>query len=125
MAYVFYNPNHGNRVGDCTVRAVSKALDTNWENAYIGLAAEGIQLHDMPSSNTVWGLYLLKNGFRQKMVDSICPDCISVSDFAEEHPEGTFVLATPNHVVTIVNGDWFDSWDSSDETVLYYFEKEI
>ena len=127
MAYVYYNPNPTRdiKVGDCTVRAVSKALDTTWENAYIGLAAEGIQLHDMPSSNYVWGLYLLKNGFDQKMVNSICPNCISVAEFAEQHPEGTYVLATPNHVVTVSDGDWFDSWDSASETVLYFFEKEI
>lgn len=127
MAYVYYNPNPsaGARVGDCTVRAVSKALDCNWESAYIGLAAEGIALHDMPSSNYVWGLYLRKNGFSQHMVDSVCPACITVGRFAEEHPEGTYVLATQNHVVTVVDGDYYDTWDSGDEIVLYYFEKEI
>lgn len=31
-----YNPNPaGRRVGDCAVRAVAKALDTDWETAYI------------------------------------------------------------------------------------------
>ena len=37
----FYNPNpHGNRVIDCTVRALCKALDTDWDTAYCMIAAE-------------------------------------------------------------------------------------
>ena len=126
MAFIYYNPNpSSHRVGDCSVRAVSKALDCNWESAYIGLSAEGIALHDMPSSNYVWGLYLRKNGFSQYMVDSVCPACITVSKFAEENPEGVYVLATQNHVVTVIEGDYYDTWDSGDEIVLYYFAKEI
>lgn len=36
----FYNPNpHGNRVIDCTVRALCKALDTDWDTAYCMIAA--------------------------------------------------------------------------------------
>ena len=125
MAYVYYCNNPGNiRVGDCSVRAVSKALNTNWESAYIGLTAEGLNLHDMPSANYVWGLYLRKNGFSQHMIDSVCPACTTVAEFADQHPEGTYVLATQNHVVTVYDGDYCDSWDSGDEVVIYYFEKE-
>ena len=33
--WVFYNPNpKGARVGDCAIRAVSKALNLTWEEAY-------------------------------------------------------------------------------------------
>ena len=40
MAYVFYNPNPKNRrVGDCSVRAISKALGSDWQDAYIGWAS--------------------------------------------------------------------------------------
>jgi len=48
MAYEYYNPNPMSRnVGDCSVRAISKALDTDWETAYIDITMtdtqEGIQ----------------------------------------------------------------------------------
>ena len=53
--YVPYNPNpKGDRVGDCTVRAICKALDLSWPAAYAGLAAKGYEMSDMPSSNAVW-----------------------------------------------------------------------
>lgn len=35
MAFIYYNPNPMSRiVGDCAVRAISKALDIDWELAY-------------------------------------------------------------------------------------------
>lgn len=126
MAYIYYNPNPiSARVGDCVVRAVSKAMDCSWETAYIGLSAEGMSLYDMPSANYVWGTYLQKNFFRKHLVDSACPNCVTVAEFAESHPNGTYVLATDNHVVCCQDGCYFDTWDSGSEIVLFYWGKEI
>ena len=37
-----YNPNPtGRKVEDCAVRAIAKALNTDWESAYSQLAATG------------------------------------------------------------------------------------
>lgn len=125
MPYVYFNPNPlNNRVGDCSVRAVCKATEKDWEDAYISLCAEGLMLSDMPSANYVWGMVLHRNGFTEHIVPTICPNCISVNAFCEEHPEGTYVLATQNHVVAVVDGDYYDTWDSGDEIVLYYYKKE-
>ena len=125
MAYKAFNNNpRGQRVGDCAVRAISKALGKDWEDAYISLCSEGLMYGDMPSANYVWGMYLRKYGFEQKMISSICPHCTTVSKFAKDHPTGIYVLACQNHVVCVDSGNWYDSWDSSDEIVLYYFEKQ-
>ena len=76
MPFVFFNSNPKNvRVGDCAVRAVSKAVGQDWTDAYIGLAAEGLALRDMPSANYVWGMYLKKYGFEEHMISSVCPNC--------------------------------------------------
>ncbi len=62
-----YNPNpQGRVVGDCTVRAISKALGQSWEQTYIGLCLQGFLMGDMPSSNAVWGAYLRSKGFRRE-----------------------------------------------------------
>ena len=125
MSYVYYNPNpYNQRVGDCAVRAVAKAIGKDWEDAYIGLCAEGLMYKDMPSSNYVWGMYLRKYGFEQKMIPSICPNCMTVARFAEEHPTGRYVLACQNHIVAVDSGCYWDSWDSGSEVILYYFERE-
>ena len=126
MPFVFYNPNPKNqRVGDCAVRAVSKAVGMDWPDTYIALCAEGLALRDMPSANYVWGMYLKKYGFEEHLISSICPQCTTVKEFSKKHPKGRYVLAAQNHVVTVIDGDYFDTWDSGDEVVIYYFEKEI
>lgn len=125
MAYRFYNPNPSNiRVGDCSIRALSKALGKSWEDIYVSLCAEGLFYHDMPSSDYVWGMYLRKNGFQQEMIESICPDCTTVQRFAETHPNGTYVVKTQNHIICIQNSNWYDSWNSGDEIILYFWQKE-
>jgi hypothetical protein len=125
MAYRYYNPNpYKNQVGDCAVRAIAKALNRDWENAYIGLCAQGLDLGDMPSSNYVWGMYLIKNGFQHKMVESICPACTTVAQFAREHNKGTYVLGCEGHVLTAIDGDYYDSWDSGNKTVLFFYKQE-
>ncbi len=125
MPFVFYNPNPKNqRVGDCAVRAISKAVGMDWKDSYIGLCSEGLVFKDMPSSNYVWGMYLKKYGFEEHMIDSVCPQCITVNQFTKNNPKGRYVLATQNHVVAVVDGDYFDTWDSGNEIPLYYWRKE-
>lgn len=126
MAYVeFQNNPVGRRVGDCAVRAVSKALDMGWEAAYIALVINGLQMGDMPSSNSVIGSVLRQHGFKRRNLPDECPDCFTVADFAEENPEGVFVLGTGGHVVTVKNGNYFDSWDSGKEVPQFvWYRKE-
>ena len=63
--YSAYNPNPmGARVGDCTVRAISRATGESWDAVYCGLCVEGLRLCDMPTANHVWGAYLRRHGFR-------------------------------------------------------------
>ena len=40
------------------------------------------------------------------------------------YPHGTYVLATNNHVVAVVDGNYYDTWDSGDETPIYVWRKE-
>ena len=119
-----YNPNpRRNRVGDCTVRAISKATGQDWETTYTGLSAVGFNLCDMPSANVVWGLYLKKKGFKRNLVDDNGKDLYTVNDFCKDNPEGVFILAIDGHVVCVVDGDYYDSWDSGEEIPVYYWTR--
>lgn len=126
MSYKYYNPNprHNNSVGDCTIRAVSKALNIPWETAYIDLVMQGYEIGDMPSSNVVLNSYLRSKWFRRNVVSNLCPDCYTFSVFAREHPKGTYIVCTGTHVACIKDGIIYDSWDSSDEVVIFYYERE-
>ena len=118
--YIKYNPNPtGRNVGDCAVRAISKALNISWEDAYALIATNGYMMGDMPSSDSVWGAVLRQNGFYRKAIPNTCPDCYTASDFCKDNPYGVFVLGFGGHVATIVDGDLYDSWDSSNEIPAY------
>ena len=121
---MFSNNPTGRNVGDCAVRAVSLALDTDWETAYALIAMNGYLMGDMPSSNSVWGAVLRQNGFYRHAVPNSCPDCYSVADFADDHPEGVYVVGTGNHVCTIKDGIVMDSWDSRKEVPVYYWSRK-
>ena len=124
--YKYYNPNPlGKRVGDCVIRAISIILSKTWEDTYMDLAMMGLKMCDMPSSNAVWGAYLRSLGFRREIIDNTCPDCYTVEDFCSDHPKGIYLLATGEHVIAVINGDWIDSWDSFAETPIYYWFSNI
>ena len=119
-----YNPNPSEaRVGDCTVRAISKALNQGWEDTYLGLAMEGLAHCDMPSANNVWGAYLKKRGYTRHIVPDSCPECYTVRDFCEDNPKGTYILALNGHVVTAIDGNYYDTWDSGGEVPVYFWKE--
>lgn len=78
---------------------------------------------DMPSANAITTAYLKKNGFRRRTIPDECPDCYTIYDFCKDHPKGTYIIGTGSHLTTVIDGDLWDSWDSSNECPVYYFEK--
>lgn len=123
--WTMYNPNpDGKGKDDCAVRAIAAALGTDWEDAYLMLTAKGYEMHDLPNGNPVWGAVLRDRGFRREAIPNSCPDCYTANDFAEDHPEGIWVLGFGNHVATIRDGRLMDSWDSGAECPQYYWTNE-
>lgn len=119
-----YNANPtGNRVGDCVIRAISTALNQDWHETYTGVCLQGFEMADLPSSNAVWSKYLKRKGFDRYTVPNDCPDCYTICDFCNDHPQGVFVVGTGSHAVCVIDGNYFDFWDSGGEIPLYYFEK--
>lgn len=120
-----FNPNPRTaKVGDCAVRAIAKALDIDWYQAYVMLANEGLAQCDMPSANNVWGAVLRQNGFHRASIPAECPDCYTVGDFIREYPNGIYVVALKNHVVTVIDGVLYDTWNSIDENPIYFWRRE-
>lgn len=127
MAYVNYNPNPVRKlVGDCVIRAISKTLDMDWEDVYLDIMVQGFNMHDMPSSNDVWGTYLFEHGFRRYVIPDTCPNCYTVRQFVNDNPDMTGILATGTHVIAVGgDGNYYDTWDSGQEVPIYYWRKEM
>ena len=129
MSFVYYNPNpQDGHVGDCVIRAVTKATDSTWEQTYIRIVVYGFIMGDMPSANRVWRQYLKDKGFKKYLIPDSCPDCYTVQDFCVDHPIGVYILGIGSrnigHVVAVVNGDYYDTWDSGKEIPDFYWRKE-
>ena len=126
MAYIFSNPNPKKiLVGECVIRGISILTDKPWEYTYVEILTQGYDMYDMPSSNEVWGAYLKSQGYSKRLIPNVCPDCYTIKDFCEDNPKGRYLLATGTHVVAVIDGDYYDTWDSGNEIPIYYFTKEV
>lgn len=123
--YKYYNANPmKRRSDDCVIRAIGTVLNKPWEEVYCALCELGRQDYDMPSANHIWGRYLRNNGYERTSVPDMCPDCYTVEKFAEEHRIGRYILALNGHVVACIDGVYYDTWNSGDEIVLYYWKEK-
>lgn len=80
---------------------------------------------DLPNADSIWGAYLARCGYERRLLPEYLPDDYTVEDFAQDNPRGTFILSMPGrHVVTVVDGVYYDSWQSGNETPVYYWIKK-
>lgn len=122
--FIYENPNPvNNLVGDCVIRAISIVMDKPWEETYDEVCKQGAEMYDMPSSNQVWAEYLKKEGFVRRILPDTCPSCYTIKDFCYDYPNGEYILATGSHLVAVIDGDYYDTWDSGNEIPVYYFQR--
>ena len=114
--FICVNPNpNGMFVEDCVVRAIAIATNRSWDDVYVHICLQGWIVKNMPSVNSVWGRYLNSIGFEKLYLADQCPNCYTVRDFCRDNPYGIFILATGSHVICVIDGDYYDAWDSGDE----------
>ena len=120
-----YNPNPaGRRTIDCTVRALCKALEVSWDDAYAMLVAVAFRQKTMPSATEVLGIVLTEHGFKRHALPDTCPACYEAKAFCADYPRGVYVLCFGDHVATVKNGRLFDTWNSEREVPQFYWTKE-
>ena len=123
--YVYANPNPlGLDTGDCVIRALSILLNQSWDKIYTDLCLTGYSMGMMPSTNAVHQQFLKQYGYKMQLLPSNCPNCITVKEFSELYPKGRYFLATGDHVVALIDGTFYDIFDSSNDTVVYYYSKK-
>lgn len=117
------NPNPlGKEAPDCVIRALCIALDCSWYQIYDDLCRLGREECSMPSADAVWGKYLYLKGFTPFQLHRSCPDCITIGEFAERFPEGIYIIGTGSHAVAIMDGRYYDSWDSGNEIASFFWQ---
>ena len=97
MAWINYNPNPKNSAAiDCSVRAICKALDLDWDTAFLVLMAKAYEMKNVPSANSVWGAVLRDHGFSREILPNTCPQCYTLEQYLNPVPIPAYQVANPN-----------------------------
>lgn len=128
--YVYFQPNKldiKDKVGDCQIRAFCKALGLTWLEAFdltipICRELQTYTIFDCDLKKTKAAMDTL--GFRYTGVSnkrgSKRP---TIDEFAKNHPIGTYIVTVARHVVAVVDGKYYDTWDSGNCSMYGWYEK--
>ena len=127
--YVYFQPNKKDlkdKTGDCQIRAFCKVLDIDWLTAFdltipICRELQTYTIFDCNLEKTKEAMETLgftytgisnKKGSTRPTVDS----------FAKSHPTGRYIVSLARHVVAVVDGKYYDTWDSGYKSLYGYYE---
>lgn len=117
------NPNPKNKqVPDCVIRAISIIFGLDWYHVYDDLCEVGRRDCNIPSADSVWGHYLKEHGGKPFILPQSCPSCTTVRAFCDFYPKGRYIIGTGEHAVAIIDGNYYDSWDSGNEIPSFFWE---
>lgn len=126
--YQYYQPNEKDikdKYGDCVIRALTKVLNKSWVEVFDELAPIAREIQCMPSMKTCYEAYLKQKGFKYYGISnkkgSKRP---TVESFTKEHKKGTYYLNVANHCVSVVDGKYYDTWNSGYKSLYGYWTKE-
>ena len=116
-----FNPNpKGRNIGDCTIRSYCAAFGISWDKAFdiaSKVAKENASMIQYMAEKILTEEFncYVDEKYNKKTVKG--KDRITVNEFAMTHPYGTYILHVPKHQVTVINGEYWDSWDSGDKKI--------
>lgn len=117
------NPNPANKqVPDCVIRAICIALNKPWlevsDELYYDFARRE---YSVTCDDNIWGHYLYSLGFEPFLLPMACPRCTTVDEFTKMYPKGTYIIGTGKHAIAIIDGNYYDSWDSGNEVPSFFW----
>lgn len=114
--FSFYNANPlGRRVNDCTIRAISRATGRSWDDIYRELSGFAQHLGVMPDNVFYIDAYLSEH-FKKVYYCKHCNQ-ITVGEFVERNPYGTFLITMSGHITCAEDGVIYDTFDPSERFV--------
>lgn len=121
MKYQYYNANPlGRKTNDCTVRAISLATNKTWDEAYDWLSeyakTQGIMMDDVQYIDKFLEHHFYKLCGCKNQVK------VTVGQFVETHPKGTFLITMNGHITCCIDGCIYDTFDPSDRFVWGIYE---
>lgn len=124
----YYQPNKKDlkdEYGDCVIRALTKALGKEWLGVFDELIPIAREIQCPFNTKPCYEKYLTDKGFIYHGISNKRgTKRPTVQSFALSHKEGTYFLIVANHVVTVQDGYFYDTWDSGEKSLYGYWVKE-
>ena len=110
-----------NHTGDCVIRACVVALHKTWVQVSDEIYSLSREHFLSMSDDHLWGRYLYEQGFTPFLLPENCPNCITIKRFCVMYPRGIYIIGTGSHAVAVIDGNYYDSWDSGDEMPSFFW----
>lgn len=121
--FEYFQPND-HICGDCSVRAVAKALGKTWYTVYDKLCEIGRKMQLMPAEREVVDKYLTDEGFVWVPIKvSRGMKRPKVSEFAKQNTNPA-VLSLSGHYSSSRDGKYYDIWDCGNYSIYGYWIKK-
>lgn len=123
--YKVYQPNKKDlacKRSDCVIRALCKATSKEWLEVFDGLVAVARELQAIPNEPVTYKKYLEDMGYKwvglkaEKGKARLTP-----KTFCKKYNQGCYILSVANHLVTAVDGCYYDTWDCGNKCVYGYW----
>ena len=116
------NPNPDKKnVPDCVIRAICVALNQSWLETSDGIYDIARSEHSVTCDDEIWGQYLREMGFEQFSLPEVCMQCVTIQRFCDMYPRGIYIIGTVYHAVAVIDGNYYDSWDSGNEAPTFFW----
>ena len=127
--FVYFQPNDKDikdTVGDCQIRALAKALDKSWLEVFdiITPICREQQVMDIFSCDlNKTKEAMAKLGFQYTgITNKKGTKRPTVDEFAKSHKQGRYICTVAHHAVAVVDGKYYDTWDSGYKSLYGYYE---
>lgn len=127
---VRYNANaRGNSSPDCVARGLSLVFSMTYDNTLKELRQIQKDHHRDSYKTFVTIEEFIANHCSDKCIELKKSEYVPVGEFADTHPAGTYIILcgkhsanfSTEHLVTVIDGKIYDSWDSRDYFVKKYW----
>lgn len=112
--FIYYNANpKGDKIGDCVVRAISLALNIDY-NIIGKMLLENSKRNECYVISIDCYSKLLEDEFKLKKFRS---NKITVGALSKIFSKNTLLIRIKNHLTCSINGDIYDIWNPENEKV--------
>lgn len=126
--FCYYQPNNKddeNVSSDCVIRALTKLLNLDWKTVFEELYCIAKSKQRMLNDGEVVEQYLTDNHFVKHIIHRKRNEKqLRLKEFAEQYNMGAYFCWARSHVVAVIDGIIYDSWDSSNICLYEYWKVE-